>query len=162
MVDMAQYIAPDDIEQRRAKYRTQRRAPEKKKGMSALMFWEWIIVLGLAGGLTITLLTMTSAPDPKTQAADLVVQIKAAALGRPMGNPVLASLPTAIRNKQQAIVSIDKVPQKICVMVAWDLYRFGTITINGTTPARVSAAKLAELCNENDTASMTWTARMVN
>jgi hypothetical protein len=161
MVDMAQYIPPDSIAHRRP-HRAPRRPPEKKHGFSALVIGQWVIVLGLAAGLTMTLLTITSAPDPKTQAANLVIQIKAAALGRPMGDPVLATLPTAVRNKQVAVVSIDKVPKKVCVMVAWDLYRFGTITINGTTPNRVSAERLAELCNEYDMATMTWTARMVN
>jgi len=161
---MAQHISATHSMQHRQQHggHTPRRRPPQKKGLSALVVWEWIIVLGLAGGLIISLMTMTEAPDAKSQASDLVVQMKAAALGRPLGNLVLSSYPTAQRGKRESVVSIDKVPPKICVMVAWDLYRLGSITINGTAPTRVSAEKLVELCNQAAAASMTWTARVVN
>ena len=36
------------------------------------------------------------------------------------------------------------------------LYRLGAITINGVMPQRVSAAKLVELCNDGETATIVW------
>jgi hypothetical protein len=152
---------PEGFQPLRQRARPRRAAPPKKK-RSNLVIWEWAIVLLLIGGLAATFLFISSAPDPQRQATDLVVQMKAAALGRPLGAKVFDNYPTVQRNKQVAVVSIDKIPPKVCVLVSWDLYHFGFITVNGSTPSRVTAAKLVELCNENETATLTWTARLIN
>jgi len=168
---MAQYVPPahshrphpasgPHLPDRRPRARPRPSPPEEKR--SSLIFWEWAIVLMLVGGLAASLWLISGEPDPKRQAADLVVQMKAAAMGRPLGAKVFANYPSVQRNKQVAVVTIDKLPPKVCVMASWDLYRFGFITVNGTTPARVTAEKLVELCHENETATLTWTARLIN
>ena len=51
----------------------------------------------------------------------------------------------------------DHVPPSACVSVGWKLVRKGLLSINGTMPTRVSAAKLADLCNQEDGAAvLTW------
>ncbi len=45
------------------------------------------------------------------------------------------------------IVIARGVPQAVCVEAGWELVRMGTISVNGVTPARVSAGRLAELCS---------------
>jgi hypothetical protein len=116
-------------------------------------------VLLLLTGLTVTLLAMSGAPDPKRQAAALVSQIKAAVANRAVGAPLFGSAPLVQRSPQEVVVTVDRIPPKVCVLASWDLYRLGIITINGVTPNRVSAARLVELCNEFDTASLSWTVR---
>ncbi|OAN49615.1 hypothetical protein A6A04_19075 [Paramagnetospirillum marisnigri] len=60
----------------------------------------------------------------------------------------------------QVTVTADNIPPSICVSVGWKLVRKGLLSINGVTPLRVSAAKLSELCNQDDTyASLAWTPK---
>ena len=47
-------------------------------------------------------------------------------------------------------------------MAAWELYRTGTISVNGVTPQRVSAAVLVDLCNQGETATIIWYPKTEN
>jgi hypothetical protein len=136
-----------------------RTKPMKKRGISRLVAWEWAIVLALLSGLGVTILMLSQGPDPKNQAAALVEQMKAAAQGRPLGAMIFASYPAVQRTARETLVSVDKIPPKVCVLASWDLYRLGPITINGTAPQRVSAAKLVELCNDGELAALTWATK---
>ena len=49
-----------------------------------------------------------------------------------------------------ATVTATGVPPNVCVSVGLKLVRKGILTVNGVTPQRVSAAKLSELCNQED------------
>lgn len=61
------------------------------------------------------------------------------------------------RNGAMLALVADNVPPTACVSVGWKLVRKGLLSINGTMPLRVSAAKLAELCNQEDgPAVLTW------
>ena len=89
-------------------------------------------------GLGITVLAISHAPDdPKGAAEVLVAQMKASTT-RPS-------------------VMADKVPPKVCVLASWELSRTGTVTVNGATPQRVSAAILVDLCNQGGAATILWT-----
>jgi hypothetical protein len=106
--------------------------------LSRLILWEWGIVLALLSGLGITVLAISHGPDPKEEAEALVARMKAsAAAGR-------------------LSVMADKVAPKVCVTASWELYRTGTISVNGMTPQRVSAAILVDLCNQAETATIIW------
>jgi len=59
----------------------------------------------------------------------------------------------------QAVVTADNVPSSPCVSAGWKLVRRGMLSINGTTPIRVSAARLAELCNQSGAARVVWVPR---
>lgn len=61
------------------------------------------------------------------------------------------------RNGSMLALVADHVPPTACVSVGWKLVRKGLLSINGTMPTRVSAAKLADLCNQEDGAAvLTW------
>jgi hypothetical protein len=116
----------------------QGKARRSTGGLQRLILWEWGIVLVLLGGLAITVLAISHPPDDPKKAADaLVASMKAAAAGHPYA-------------------TIDKVPPKVCVTASWELYRTGTVSVNGVTPQRVSAAILVDLCNQAETATIIW------
>lgn len=54
-------------------------------------------------------------------------------------------------------VTAEGLPGKACVQVGWHLAKEGTIIVNGILPARLSAAKLSELCSDREGgAALTW------
>ena len=129
----------------------------KSKGrIRRLIAWEWGIVLCLLSGLLITLLAISHGPDPKRQAADLVEELRSVAASRPIGDPMFGVFPSVLGSGREMKIAVSKVPPKICVLASWDLYRLGGIAVNNVTPARVSAAKLVELCNLEATATIIW------
>jgi hypothetical protein len=66
----------------------------------------------------------------------------------------------AVRNGSTLALVADNVPPSACVSVGWKLVRKGLLSINGTMPLRVSAARLSELCNEGGgNAVLTWIPR---
>lgn len=61
------------------------------------------------------------------------------------------------RNGSTLALVADNVPPPVCVSVGWKLVRKGLLSINGTMPLRVSAAKLSDLCyQEEGGAVLTW------
>lgn len=61
------------------------------------------------------------------------------------------------RNGSTLALVADNVPPSACVSVGWKLVRKGLLSINGTMPLRVSAARLSELCNDGSgNAVLTW------
>ena len=127
--------------------------------MRRLIVWEWAVVLGLMSGLAITLIILSHGPDPRHQADALIGQMKAALAGRPLGDPLFDSYPVVSGAGRETMVTITGVPAKVCVLASWDLYRLGTITVNGVTPQRVSAAKLVDLCNDATPATIIWSPK---
>jgi hypothetical protein len=66
------------------------------------------------------------------------------------------------RNGSMLALVADNVPPSACVSVGWKLVRKGLLSINGTMPLRVSAAKLSDLCNQEDGgAVLTWIPKAV-
>jgi len=124
-----------------------------------LILWEWIIVIGLLSGLVITILAISRGPDPKRQADALVEMMKSAAAGRPLGDPLFDTYPSVTGSGREVLVVMSKIPPKVCVLASWELYRLGTVTVNNVTPQRVSAAKMVELCNAEETATLFWSPR---
>ena len=129
---------------------------KSKSRMRRLIAWEWGIVLCLLSGLVITLLAMSHGPDAKHQATQLVDELRAVAASRPVGTPIFGAYPSVLGSGRDMKIVVGKVPPKVCVLASWDLYRQGGITVNGVTPSRVSAAKLVELCNLDETATIIW------
>lgn len=67
------------------------------------------------------------------------------------------------RKGGQATVTAEGIPPNICVSVGWKLVRKGLLNINGVTPLRVSAAKLSELCNQDEsTATLVWSPKTMD
>ncbi|CUW39999.1 conserved protein of unknown function [Magnetospirillum sp. XM-1] len=66
------------------------------------------------------------------------------------------------RNGSMLALVADNVPPSACVSVGWKLVRKGLLSINGTMPLRVSAAKLSDLCyQEEGGAVLTWIPKAV-
>lgn len=130
--------------------------------LSRLILVEWGVVLALLSGLAITLIAMSHGPDPRREADALVSQMKAALAGRPLGAPLFDTLPSVSGGGREILVTMTNIPPKVCVLASWDLYRLGTVTVNGVTPQRVSAARLVDLCNEATPATIIWMPKPAN
>ena len=138
-------------------------ARRKSSGrLRRLIAWEWGIVLALLSGLAITLIVLSHGPDPRRAADALVGQMKAALMGRPLGDPLFDSYPVVSGAGRETMVTMAGVPSKVCVLASWDLYRLGTVTVNGVTPQRVSAARLVDLCNAASPATIIWSPKTGN
>lgn len=131
----------------------------KSGRMRRLIVWEWAVVLGLLSGLAITLIVLSRGPDPRRQADAVVGQMKAMMAGRPLGDPLFGNYPVMSGSAREPMVTMAGIPAKVCVLASWDLYRLGTITVNGVTPQRVSAAKLVDLCNDATPATIIWSPK---
>ena len=126
--------------------------------LGRLIVWEWAVVLVLLSGLGITLLAMSHAPDPRRDADALVGRMKTALAGK-TSDPLFGGYPAVSGTGREVVVTMSRVPPKVCVLAAWDLYRLGTISINGVTPQRVSAARLVDLCNDGEAATIAWSPK---
>jgi hypothetical protein len=107
-------------------------------------------------------LLLSHGPDPRRQADLVIGQMKAAVQGRPLGAALYGGYPVVSGAGRETMVTMTHVPSKVCVLASWDLYRLGTITVNGVTPTRVSAAKLVDLCNDGGAATIIWSPRSGN
>jgi len=98
----------------------------------------------------------TSAPAPEA----LLAQMVQAADGGKIDTNVYGGALVVERSGPQLVVTVDGIPPSACVSVGWKLVRRGLLSINGTTPMRVSAARLADLCNQGEgTALIAWIPR---
>lgn len=137
------------------------RRRKSSRRLGRLIVWEWGIVLVLLAGLGITLLAMSHAPDPRRDADAVVDQMRAALAGRKL-DPLYGVYPSVSGAGREVMVTMSRIPPKVCVLAGWDLYRLGVISINGVTPQRVSAAKLVDLCNDGETATLVWSPKSGN
>jgi len=113
------------------------------------------VALGVA---VLALKPRNTAPSPSPES--FAAQMNQAANGEAVTTSVYGGAIRVERKGNQVTVSADNVPSGVCVSVGWKLVRKGILSINGTTPLRVSAAKLAELCNQEDgNAALSWTPR---
>lgn len=128
-------------------------APPPKKNMR---IWYWLLGLSAAVGLAF-LIAQLPPGLPHLTGAELSHQIEAAAKGASPEERHDGIVIRLLSSGGVMVVTADQVPPKLCVSAGWDLVKDGTLTINGVTPLRVSAARLAELCNANPPATLVWT-----
>lgn len=123
--------------------------------------------LTIAGGGTILVglllwmggLAVHPAPAPEmADAQRLAEQIIGAAQTLPPPQHLFGGPLRRTSQEGQAIVVVaEMVPPHACAVAGWALLRKGTLTINGVTPSRISAARVTELCNQNAAlASLRW------
>lgn len=122
--------------------------------------------LTIAGGGTVLVgcllwawgLTVHPAPAPEmADGQRLAEQIAAAAEAAPMPTHLLGGpLRRTVQEGQPTVVVAEKVPPQACTAAGWTLVRKGTLSINGITPSRLSAARITELCNQSSVASLRW------
>ena len=140
----------------KASHHPHEHAKPAKSGMASWT-WQWtLLIFGLllAGGLAIY--EWPANGLSRTTGAELSHLIELASKGVPPAPRKDGIVVRTLSSSGVTVVTAEGVPPKLCVSAGWDLVKDGTLTINGVTPARVSAAKLAELCNAQPTATLTW------
>jgi hypothetical protein len=117
-------------------------------------------VLGVLGaGLAIHVNSGNDAKGPQEAVRPLVVQIEGALHGSIPATNLFGGSLRVTSEGGRSFVTVTGVPAGECVLAGWDLVRKGVLTVNGTTPLRVSAAKLNELCHEGEQATLRWTPK---
>lgn len=130
--------------------------PSRPKVAKKRFGWAWLVALGLMAGGGVLAVQLAGHGLPHVTGAELSHVIELASKGVP---PVPRKDGIVIRTLSSSgvtVVTAENVPPKICVSAGWDLVKDGTLTVNGITPMRVSAAKLSELCYANSSATITW------
>jgi hypothetical protein len=117
----------------------------------------------LVAGLTVVLATglilaATLSARPSGSPSDiLAAEMEAAAAGSGATRHSLGGPLTVLPRKDGLNVVADKVPPAACVQASWRLAQKGVITVNGVFMARLSAAKLSEVCFQvPDGAKIAW------
>ena len=129
--------------------------PPAKRGMASWT-WQWTLLMaGLLGG-GFAIYELPTHGLPHITGAELSHQIELASKGVPPAPRKDGITIRTLSSSGVTVVTAEGVIPKLCVSAGWDLVKDGTLTINGITPARVSAAKLAELCNTQPTSTLTW------
>ena len=130
-----------------------RGAPSRKGGV-------WKVAAGVAmAGIAAMAAFFALSGGSGGGASDFMARMDAAAQGNPVAGHPGGAVIRVERNDDSLIVTATDVSPRDCVSAGWQLVRKGVLTINGTTPQRVSAAVLAELCNQQDSAVLRWAPR---
>lgn len=117
--------------------------------------WAGLAVLAAATAALAGYLMSRGADGPTVSPDALVEQMEASLHDAP---PSL-NLYGGTLLVDQGNVTVTGIPPSACVSVGWQLVRKGLLSVNGVIPARVSAARLSELCNMYDTAAVSWTPK---
>jgi len=134
--------------------------PKRKRGM--------LIASSIGGAVAVAgaiaawwAFSPASPPGLPSGAADIFfAQMQQAAAGEGIETSVFHGAIRTERKGGVTLVTAENVPPSLCVSVGWKLVRRGVLTINGITPMRVSAARLADLCNQSEnTATLLWAPR---
>jgi hypothetical protein len=134
-----------------------RPAPPHHSGKMMMALAVLAVLLALMAGGAYWLRAKAPAPLSEQSPDAFVAQMERAAQGIPYDRTVFGGAMVVERRGNQISVTATEVPAPVCVIVGWKLVRKGLLTINGTTPLRVSAAKLSELCyQEDDGATLLW------
>ncbi len=136
-----------------------RRAGGRRKVVPRHWTWEWALVLLIISGGATWLVGMAGQAKPAISPDLLVKQIEQAAQRTAPDHNIYGGALRVDRNGQIASVTVTEIPPRACVLAGWDLSRKGLLSVNGVTPLRISAGKLAEICNDDDTATLTWIPR---
>jgi ribosomal protein L19 len=125
--------------------------------------WFWgtgLLLVALGVGAYVTKQTGDDVRDEKSDTATLIAQIKAGSEGWVQGANVFGGELKSQGEGSRHAVLVTKIPSKVCVEAGLALAKDGIITVNGVMPPRVSAGKLAVLCNEGGNEStLSWVPR---
>lgn len=120
----------------------------------------WGVILGVIALAIVGIFVVRSRAPAGPTAAQFVEQMERAAQGDAAPSHLFGGGLAVAMNGGRATVTAENVPSKVCVLAGWPLSRKGIVSINGVTPARISAAGLATICNrEGTSATLSWTPR---
>ncbi len=116
-----------------------------------------IVAAALGVGAVMMRPSITASGAPPTPEAFAEQMESAARAGGGTFPHVFGGTIRTERNGSMLALVADNIPPTACVSVGWKLVRKGLLSINGTMPLRVSAAKLSDLCyQEEGGAVLTW------
>ncbi|HIJ62991.1 MAG TPA: hypothetical protein HPQ04_09905 [Rhodospirillaceae bacterium] len=119
-------------------------------------WWQWTLLAVIVGGTIMMVVGMTDHGASVPKAGDLVQQMELAVDGTVAPRNVFGGSLKVERSGGQITVTVEDLAPKVCVSAAWELARKGVVVINGVAPQRISAGRLSDLCNEQDSASLSW------
>ena len=120
--------------------------------------WRWAAIIAVTGIAVIAAIVAWPAGS-SAPGVDFMRQMDAAALGAPMvAGANYPQIQVERGDGGVTVVAVGVTPRD-CVSAGWQMVRKGVLTINGTTPQRVSAAVLTELCYQTDGATIRWAPR---
>ncbi|RAU22462.1 hypothetical protein CU669_07095 [Paramagnetospirillum kuznetsovii] len=117
----------------------------------------------ILGGFTAVSFLLLPNPELQVSASPeaFIEQMVRAAQGSVFEKNIYGGAIRVERKGGQVAVTAHDIPPSVCVSVGWKLVRKGVLSINGVTPLRVSAGKLAELCNQDDAAAtLVWSPKI--
>ncbi|CAA7627763.1 conserved hypothetical protein [Candidatus Terasakiella magnetica] len=126
-----------------------------------------VIALVVGGAIAVALVATTfvlrpKGPPPLPTADSFITQMESAAHGSASSPNLYGGVLAVERHGTSVTVTVSAIPPSICVSSGMKLVRKGLLTVNGETPVRVSAAKLTELCyQEEGGAMMVWIPKAV-
>lgn len=116
----------------------------------------WALLVLIIGATTAMIVALSDHGATLPKASDLVQQMELAGEGKAVARNIFGGALRVERSGGQVSVTVENIPPKVCVSAGWDLARKGVVMINGVTPQRISASRLADLCNDQDNATLTW------
>ena len=123
--------------------------------------WKWAAIIAVTGGVAAIAIVFGLSGGTSEPGVDFMRQMEAAAQGAPMANRAGGPQIRLERADDGNTVQATGVAPRDCVSAGWQMVRKGVLTVNGTTPQRVSAAVLTELCYQSDGATVRWAPRKV-
>lgn len=128
-----------------------------RRRREANSWWlHWVLLVVIVGATTGMVVDLPDHGITLPKASDLVQQMELAADGQAAARHVFGGMLRVDHGGGQVSVTAEKLPPKTCVSAAWELARKGVVRINGITPQHISAGRLADLCNDQDSATLTW------
>ena len=121
------------------------------------MGWVILLLLGAAG--TFAWIYSPSSEKTKEMTSAFVKQIEGAIHGTAPAHHVFGGRLRVANFDHRDVVVAEEVPAKACVSGGWELVQRGSLSINGVTPQRVSAALLAEMCSTEGGATLIWSPK---
>ena len=133
-----------------------KRRPEPGSGFHKTLVVVALIAIMTALGMAALMMRPKGQPAAATPEA-FIDQMERAAEGGAVGTNLFGGAMVVERRGNRVTITASSVPPNVCVAAGWALVRKGVLTINGTTPLRVSGARLSELCNQDSTsATLAW------
>lgn len=133
-----------------------RRHPAHRPGHPGLVTALVAAALTLAAGGWY--LMSEESPVQNGGAPQLILEMRAVAAGANTPYHVFGGPLSVNMSNGRINVTAANIPPKACVQAGWKLSKEGTVIVNGILSARLSAARLSEMCNlrEDGTATVTW------
>ncbi|MDK9719696.1 MAG: hypothetical protein OEL53_00785 [Rhodospirillales bacterium] len=138
------------------KHPTLKNAHEPAKKGHGLLYTMLVLAVLAAGGGYFWVLKARGPAEPTPEA--LVTQMEDTLISAAPAKNIYGGMIFSDHGNPPS-VTVAGIPNKACVSAGWRLARTGVVTINGVMPERISAAILAEICNQGDGNALSWSPK---